>query len=149
MKASQICNYWNGQAWDKYKACQENIVRHTGGGDGDEDWYSLSDSGISDVETDAEESGERRRVRCHLKAQVGGKHSRDTLLEFMHSEIYSMIHKVYVAVLSRRTFIAHRLFISVRARTRPSPARRRSTQRGRSQIPRPCRPGLASGAARM
>ncbi|TFK78545.1 hypothetical protein K466DRAFT_73554 [Polyporus arcularius HHB13444] len=65
----QIQNWWNRQAWDKYKACQENIIRHTGGGDGDDDWED------TDTDTDGEATL-RKRLGCRLKDEVSGGFSR-------------------------------------------------------------------------
>ena len=47
----QIKNFWTGQAWEKYKACEENLVKHTGGGNGDDDWYDGSETDDTDDDT--------------------------------------------------------------------------------------------------
>ncbi|RPD57565.1 hypothetical protein L226DRAFT_610608 [Lentinus tigrinus ALCF2SS1-7] len=97
VKPTQVSNYWHGQAWDKYKACQENLVRHTGGGDGDDDWFSSEDSDCllgSETDPDDEDGQGRAFVRYSLKKDITGTHSRKKLVEFMHSEVYRLIHKV-------------------------------------------------------
>lgn len=100
----KVSNYWHAQAWEKYKLCRENLVRHTGGGDGDDDWFGES---VTDSEPEAPEAGSladdedsdqdesprppRNTIREEPK---GTKLKRPTLVKFLKSEAYALIHKV-------------------------------------------------------
>ncbi|KAI0742331.1 hypothetical protein C8Q80DRAFT_1273022 [Daedaleopsis nitida] len=84
-------NYWCDHAWEKYKLCRENLVKHTGGGDGDEDWFpdSATDPGSGDE--DAPPGDKRKVLRAKLTTN---KFSRATLVKFLRGPIYKCIHKV-------------------------------------------------------
>lgn len=82
--------------WGKYKACRENIIEHTGGGDGDEDWYGSSNDGESGPDGFRKDSQSRKRKRGHLRNDITGAYARSTLLEFMKGPFYDMVDRVYV-----------------------------------------------------
>ncbi|CDO74735.1 hypothetical protein BN946_scf184686.g6 [Trametes cinnabarina] len=89
---TQISNFWHNQVWDKYKACIENLVKPTGGGDGDEDWYGPTDMESSDTEDEfSDRSHKRKRT---LKEKLSDtKFSRAVLEEFLHSRFFELVHK--------------------------------------------------------
>ncbi|CDO68579.1 hypothetical protein BN946_scf184996.g10 [Trametes cinnabarina] len=90
---TQISNYWYNQVWDKYKACMENLVKPTGGGDGDDDWQGSTDTDGSDTGAEEPLEGSRKRKRA-LKEKLGvTKFSRNILEEFLHSKIFELVHK--------------------------------------------------------
>ncbi|KAH9947855.1 hypothetical protein B0H21DRAFT_708172 [Amylocystis lapponica] len=84
----QVQNYWNNQAYDKYKACRENLVEHTGGGDGDD-----SDAGDSELDEYGERTRKRKReISQNLKGRSGYSHL--VLEEFLNSGLYDLIDRV-------------------------------------------------------
>ncbi|KAH9922551.1 hypothetical protein B0H21DRAFT_712661 [Amylocystis lapponica] len=84
----QVQNYWNNQAYDKYKACRENLVEHTGGGDGDD-----SDAGDSELDEYGERTRKRKReISQNLKGCSGYSHL--VLEEFLNSGLYDLIDRV-------------------------------------------------------
>lgn len=104
----QIAVYWNDGAWEKYKLCRENLVKHTGGGDGDDDWFlegSIpdSDADAEDLDPSSDDSDgttSRPRKLKFVRENTTGKHSRNTLVKFLNSEIYTIIHNRCVSSVS-------------------------------------------------
>ena len=119
--AKQISDYWVTQAWAKYKACQDNIVKHTGGGDRDIN----SDSG-ADSESE-EPSGQTIVTAGSLKATCQGRYSRKCLVKFMDSPIYTMIHQRYVVVCHSDASVTHSSWSGL-AMTRQSSANVHTTR---------------------
>ena len=73
----QLENYFNNNAWNKYKYAND-LEEHTGGGDGDED-------------------REIPRERAPRKSKArAGKPSTRTLNQFRRSKVYQLLHSVYV-----------------------------------------------------
>ncbi|KAI1785505.1 hypothetical protein LXA43DRAFT_1100190 [Ganoderma leucocontextum] len=92
VKPTQISNFWHGQAWAKYKACRESLVKHTGGGDPDDPGLMSE----SDEEPDLPELPASAQGRVFFKRKIDGDFSHSTLRKFLHSKLYAMIHKVDV-----------------------------------------------------
>ncbi|KAI1781726.1 hypothetical protein LXA43DRAFT_1105454 [Ganoderma leucocontextum] len=90
VKLTQISNFWHGQAWAKYKACRESLVKHTGGGDPDDPGLMSE----SDEEPDLPELPASAQGRVFFKRKIDGDFSHSTLRKFLHSKLYAMIHKV-------------------------------------------------------
>ncbi|KAL7284904.1 hypothetical protein ACG7TL_002218 [Trametes sanguinea] len=88
---TQISNYWHNQAWEKYKACVVNLVKPTGGGDGDDDWYGETDTEGSTTQSEGQDS--RKRKRALKERLTNTKFSRAVLEEFLHSKHFELIHR--------------------------------------------------------
>ncbi|PPQ98195.1 hypothetical protein CVT26_003241 [Gymnopilus dilepis] len=117
--SEQLKNYWNTNAWAKYKAVRE-LDEHTGGGDGDADRYEADEGGESEPENPPEEGPKKRKKG---RANAGNcKFSLDVLNKFRESEIYTLIDKAY----SSRIFLSKTsLILSHRAHDDPSVVRER------------------------
>ncbi len=86
---SQIANFWHGQAWAKYKACRDSLVKHTGGGDPDDPGLMSE----SDAEPDLPNLPASAQGRVFFKRKLDGDFSHATLRKFLHGKLYAMIHK--------------------------------------------------------
>ena len=73
----QLENYFNNNAWSKYKYAND-LEEHTGGGDGDED-----------REIPREHAPRKSKARS-------GRPSTRTLNQFRRSKVYKLLHSVYV-----------------------------------------------------
>ncbi len=148
MSVQTIDSYWDEQAWGKYKLCRQNLVKHTGGGDGDEDWYGESVSAVED--SDDGSSGEdsdnqgvpKTRKRLVLQGNVTGRYTRKTLLRFLQSDIFTAIHQRYGSPFLEDYGVAD--VSVVHTRTAVSSANVHSTRRPLSLIPSRRRTACAS-----
>ncbi|KAM5535811.1 hypothetical protein V8D89_010534 [Ganoderma adspersum] len=87
--STQIANFWNNQAWAKYKCCRDNLVKHTGGGDPDDPGL-MSDS---EAEPDLPNLPASVQGRIFFKHKIEGEFLHSTLRKFLHSDLYALIHK--------------------------------------------------------
>ena len=99
VQAGQIRNYWNNNAFAKYKAIRPQ-VSHTGGGDPDAARsQSPAQSG----------SGEHPQKTTDITFKATGKFSSEILHAFYESKLYDLIDAVYVILTIRliSTFANH------------------------------------------
>ena len=85
VQAGQIRNYWNNNAFAKYKAIRAQIS-HTGGGDPD----------AARSESPTQSGFERPRKATDVTFTATRKFSSEILLAFYESKLYDLIDAVYV-----------------------------------------------------